>query len=136
IVAVPYDADLLPPVGILVQNDQNLGDAFDEYRFVWRGYGPGTHTFQAHAALTGGTQQENEVIGSIVVEGDIPGPSVTITSPAPPGETINSPTSISVIGSFNDATAKFARIFIDLQSPLPLGEIATPAQGAFQVTRP
>ncbi|MDK2972644.1 MAG: hypothetical protein PWP23_2399 [Candidatus Sumerlaeota bacterium] len=135
--AEPYDASLLPPVGRLVQNDQNLGgDDYDEFRFLWRNYGPGPHTFRAVAQLTAGGEPPSEAIANVTVADDASGPTITITNPAPPGETVTNPTEIVVAGTFGSAPG-FAQIFLD--GPADSQLIATltdPPAGAFSVTKP
>lgn len=135
--AAPFNAELLPPVGRLVQNDQNLGDEFDEFRFVFRGYGRGNQSFLATATLLDGTERTNEVTGNLFVEEGTPGPAVTITTPMPPSETLQAPEEITVAGTFDDDTAAFARIFLDVaEEQIPLGVIRDPEQGPFSVTVP
>jgi glycosidase len=93
--AQAYNSSLLPPVGRLVQNDQNLGDQFDEFRFVWRGYGRGNHTMRARAVLKSGSSPENSQASIINVPESVVGPTVFITSPAN-GASFDMPTSLSV----------------------------------------
>lgn len=100
--AVPYNASLLPPVNRLVQNDQNLGDQWDEFRFVWRGYGYGNHNITAHAALKTGGSPPNSVTSIVNVPESVSGPTVSIAAPVN-GVTFNQPTSVTV--TINTSTA-------------------------------
>ena len=93
--AVPYNASLIPPINRLVQNDQNLGDQFDEFRFVWRGYTTGVHSLTARAVLTSGGVPQNSVPALITVPDTVLGPGISISSPSP-GATLNTPTSVTV----------------------------------------
>jgi alpha-amylase len=124
--AVPYDAQLLPPLGRLVQNDQNLGDDFDEFRFVWRGYAKGQHSFRAVATLTATPGSPNEALAFVNVSESTTGPAIAITRPAPPGETLSNPTAIDVVATL-DASAAFAQAFLDNgEDSLPLGQSTNP----------
>ncbi|MBX7247319.1 MAG: hypothetical protein K1X53_17625 [Candidatus Sumerlaeaceae bacterium] len=93
--AVAYNAGLLPPIGRLVQNDQNLGDQYDEFRFRWVGYSTGIHSFTARAVLKNGTAPANSVQALVSVSTGVGGPALTINSPAP-GTTYNQPTSVTL----------------------------------------
>ncbi|MBX3727732.1 MAG: lamin tail domain-containing protein [Candidatus Sumerlaeia bacterium] len=131
-----FDAALLPPIGRLVQNDQNLGDAFDEFRFVWRGYGPGVHRFRATARLTGAPDPPAEAIAFVDVTATIDLPRVVLTNPAPPGQDITNPTQIAIEGTFETEAAQ-AQIFLDGPGGTQLvGTLESPPLGAFSVTRP
>ncbi|MEQ8820188.1 MAG: lamin tail domain-containing protein [Sumerlaeia bacterium] len=142
--AQPYNASLLPPLGVLVQNDQNLGDDFEEFRFLWRGYGTGNHTIRAVAELTSMASPPNEVIAFVDVDANTPGPSVVVTSPTPPATqsdpptvTLNQPNSLTIEGLFQDNLAQSARIILDLGGDqLTVADIDAPASGPFTVTRP
>ncbi len=132
IVAVPFDGGLLPPVGRLVQNDQAFGDEFDEFRFVWRGYGTGSHTFTAKVELTNIQETPNTTIANTFVELDTPGPSVEITYPAPPGTNVDNPTSLTVEGLFNDNLAAHAQVFMERNNEqVLLGTVVNPSPGTF-----
>lgn len=135
--AVPYSADLLPPVGRLVQNDQNLGDPFDEFRLLWRGYSRGDHTIRARARLLTG-ETPNETIVTTTVAQSTPGPSVTLISPAPSGTTVlTRPTEIRVDAVLNDSFAAYIQAFIDVGAvPTQLGSITNPARGQISLARP
>ncbi len=136
-VAQPFDAALLPPVGRLVQNDQTFGDGFDEFRFQWRGYTRGAHTLRAEAQLTEGGFPPNAAIAEVFVREDTPGPSVTITTPAPPSQPLVSPDMLTVAGTFDDNAAAFARVFLDDgENSIPLGTIDDPTSGPFSLTVP
>jgi alpha-amylase len=93
--AVAYNASLLPPVNRLVQNDQNLADQYDEFRFVWRGYTTGVHSLTARAALTNGSSPANSVPALITVPDTVTGPGIFIQSPTA-GTVYNTPTSVTV----------------------------------------
>jgi len=133
--AVGYDAGLLPPIGRLVQNDQNLGDDWDEFRFVWRGYGKGNHSFVARAELTSAAHPPNEALATTNVPDSVTGPAITITKPLPPGETVNNPAEIEVAGTFGGDPA-FAQVFLDSGGDsLLLETLNDPPAGAFSVVR-
>ncbi|MCB2156762.1 lamin tail domain-containing protein [bacterium] len=135
--AVPYNPSLLPPVGRLVQNDQNLGDEFDEYRFVWRGYSTGSHTFRATAQLTAGGSQPNVAIGTINVSESTSGPAVTIISPTP-GSTASAPATITVEAQFDDNAASGAKVFFEPASgsnSFLLGTVSSNTPKTFSVSR-
>ncbi|GIX43829.1 MAG: hypothetical protein KatS3mg130_0237 [Candidatus Sumerlaea sp.] len=110
--AVPYDSSLLPPVGRLVQNDQNLSDTWDEFRFRWSGYSRGIHNFVARARLTSGTAPENSVSAIVTVPDSVAAPPITIVSPTP-ATTLNAPTALSVVLS-TDLTARSALAYISV----------------------
>lgn len=134
--AVPFNQELLPPIGRLVQNDQDIADEFDEFRFLWRGYTRGNHTFRATAALTDLSEPPNEALLEIEVLPTAPGPGVLITKPQPPGETVDNPDSITVEGSFTNALGVSARVFIDLtEGPSLVANLGTPSVGPFSVSR-
>ncbi len=136
IVAVPFNAGLLPPVERLVQNDQAFGDEYDEFRFVWRGYSTGSHVFTATAALIDGSEEPNSAIASTTVAANTPGPSITITRPASGNDTVNNPSELTVQGLFNDGLTAYARIFIDVDGDaIPLATIENAAAGPFGATR-
>ncbi len=108
--AQPYNASLLPPVGRLVQNDQNLADTWDEFRFVWRGYGYGPHSFKARAKLKLGGLPENSVSSLVTVPSTVLGPQCIISSPLP-GTVLNAPANLAV--SVNtDTTARSVQAFV------------------------
>ncbi len=108
--AQPYNPSLLPPVNRLVQNDQNLSDQWDEFRFRWSGYGRGTHSFVARARLTSGTAPENSVSAILQVPESVSGPSISIVAPTP-GTILNAPTSLAVTVA-TDALARSAAAYI------------------------
>lgn len=108
--AQPYNSSLLPPIGRLVQNDQNLSDTWDEFRFRWSGYTRGTHSFVARAQLTSGAAPPNSISAFVTVPDSVPAPSISIVAPTP-GTVLTAPTSLSVtIGT--DATARSAAAYI------------------------
>jgi alpha-amylase len=111
--AQPYSASLLPPVNRLVQNDQNLGDSWDEFRFRWTGYTRGTHSFEARARLTSGAAPENRVSAIVQVPDSVAGPSISILSPAP-GTVLNAPGTVNVtLGTDSLARSAAAYITVD-----------------------
>lgn len=113
--ASAYDAALLPPINRLVQNDQNLGDAWEEFHMVWRGYAAGNHNVVAHASLKSGAAAPNEVSSICNVPDTVVGPVVYISSPAP-GTTFNRPYSLT-IGIDTDFSARSVLAYIyDAQS--------------------
>ncbi|MCX7719303.1 MAG: lamin tail domain-containing protein [Candidatus Sumerlaeaceae bacterium] len=120
--AQPYNPALLPPVNRLVQNDQNLSDDFDEFRFLWRGYGRGVRSFVARAALTNNSQPPNSVSALVTVPDSVPGPVVVIQSPTP-GTTFDQPTSLTVRVAA-DATVGSIQAYIGVQNQqILLGQI-------------
>ncbi len=133
--AVPFDEALLPPVGILVQNDQNLGDDWDEFRFVWRGYSRGDHLLEATTELADTSRPPTTAIASTTVPESVNGPTITITNPMPPGDTVDNPTEIVVAGVFGD-DPEYARVFLDTPDGSEiLGTLSNPTTGVFEVTR-
>ena len=110
--AVAYNAGLLPPVNRLVQNDQNLGDQFDEFRMLWRGYAPGRHRIEARARLLTGSAPANSVSAMVDVPSTVAGPACAIVSPAP-GTPLNKPTTLTVTIQ-TDSSAGSAAAYINL----------------------
>lgn len=108
--AQAYNASLLPPVNMLVQNDQNLGDNFDEFRFLWRGYTRGLHNLEARAQLTAGSSVPNSISAIINVPEDVTGPPLLINSPTA-GANLNQPTSVTVNLTYTGG-ARSAQAFI------------------------
>ncbi len=109
--AVVYNPSLLPPINRLVQNDQNLSDDYDEFRFVWRGYSKGTHNLIAKAKLTS-EEEPNQKNAIIEVLSSTVGPDLTINSPIPPDNSIPFPPTLEVKAT-TDATAGSLMAFID-----------------------
>lgn len=135
--AVPYDAALLPPVGRLVQNDQNLGDEYDEYRFLWRGYRRGQHTFKASAKIIVPDTPANEAVANVTVPDTVTGPAITLVHPAAAGETLANPAQLLVSGSFGDSASAFAQVFIDIGGrAILLRQYDSGTTGLFSVTKP
>jgi hypothetical protein len=111
--AQPYNASLLPPINRLVQNDQNLSDSWDEFRFRWSGYTRGVHSFVARARLTSGTAPENSISALVQVPDSVAGPSISIMAPTP-GTTLNAPSSLPVTIATNSlARSAAAYITVD-----------------------
>ncbi|MCX7625938.1 MAG: lamin tail domain-containing protein [Candidatus Sumerlaeaceae bacterium] len=119
--AQPYNPSLLPPVNRLVQNDQNLSDTWDEFRFRWSGYTRGTHHFVARARLTSGTAPENSVSAMVTVPESVAGPNISIVSPTP-GTTLNAPTSLPVTVATN-SLARSAAAYITVDGVAQLIEM-------------
>jgi alpha-amylase len=140
--AQPFDPSR--PENTFFQNDQDFGDSFDEFRYIWRGYSKGPHTLRARARLSTATIF-NEVIANIFVEDITPGPAVTITNPAPPSNPptdiveVVDPVELLVEGTF-DGLARFAQVFIDFsENPLLLEQFdaaSPPEAGPFSVSTP
>ncbi|MGC8740742.1 MAG: hypothetical protein ACP5UB_04720 [Candidatus Sumerlaeaceae bacterium] len=118
--AQPYNPSLLPPVNRLVQNDQNLSDQWDEFRFRWSGYSRGTHNFVARAHLTSGSAPENSASAIVQVPDSVAGPTISIVSPTP-GTTLNAPTSLPVTVATN-SLARSAAAFITVDGASQLIE--------------
>ncbi|MCH5376243.1 MAG: hypothetical protein JJ992_19915, partial [Planctomycetes bacterium] len=110
--AVPYNPALLPPINQFVQNDQNLGDQWDEFRFLWRGYGTGNHSILARAKLKNSSLPENSVPVIVDVPAGVAGPPITITTPVS-GTTLTQPTQITV-GVDTDLTARCVLAYINV----------------------
>jgi len=108
--AVGYNASLLPPTNRLVQNDQNLGDEWDEFRFLWRGYGHNDHNFVARAVLTDNSAPTNSIQHLVNVPTSVAGPAVVITSPSG-NPTYNAPANLTVntVAAF---TARSIQVFL------------------------
>ncbi|MGF1573739.1 MAG: lamin tail domain-containing protein [Sumerlaeia bacterium] len=135
--AVPFNAALLPPVGRLVQNDQALGDEFDEFRFLWRGYSRGAHSFVAEVELLDQSEPANQALAQVFVEQSTPGPLVTLLRPAAAGETLTNPDEVEVVISFNDNLATYAQVFFgDNEEQTLLQEFNNLSSGVQTITRP
>lgn len=130
------------PGNVLYQNDQTAADAFDEFRFRWRGYTRGAHTIRARAQVNDPLfPLANQTLANVFVEFGTPGPAIAITNPppSPPAAqilTVNNPTEITVAGTINASIAEFARIFLvqdERAVPLKTYESPVPANFSFSV---
>lgn len=118
--AQPQDPGLFGSENTFYQGDLNLTDDFDVFRFNWRAYGPGFHTFEVRARLNDGSRAESILNRSVEVAEGIAGPDFTIVDPAPvgPGQTpsrlLIDPDRIAVqLGEFSPL-ARSATAFIQL----------------------
>ena len=109
-VAQAYNASLLPPVNRLVQNDQNTGDNYDEFRLYWTGYGAGSHNFTARAHLNPQTAPSNAALAVTNVPSYVPGPYLSLDSPTT-GTTLSNPRSVAVVLD-TDSTAHCIMVYM------------------------
>ena len=129
-VATTYNAALLPPINRLVQNDQNLGDDYDEFRLYWKGYSSGTHSLTARAHLNPQTQPANSSSSIVTVPASVPGPSITLVSPTS-GTVLSDPREVTV--QFRvDSTARTVWVFMADSTGTDnlLGRINDPVAGS------
>jgi alpha-amylase len=128
-VATTYNASFLPPVNRLVQNDQNLGDNYDEFRLYWKGYATGTHTLTARAHLNPQTQPANSSSAIITIPSTVAGPSITLVSPTT-GTVYSDPRNITV-KFMVDSTARTVWVFMTDSTGTEnlLGRINNPSAG-------
>lgn len=117
--AQAYSPGLVGSLNTLYQNDTNLGDNFDTFRFNWRGYSRGFHQFQASAELNDGSLPPAIVTRTIEVPQSVAGPGFTITSPPPPAPgglpnlLLIEPPSISVTVENISAEARSLTAYLD-----------------------
>ncbi|MBN1477674.1 DUF1939 domain-containing protein, partial [Candidatus Sumerlaeota bacterium] len=117
--AQPYDPGLIGSVNTLYQNDDNLGDEFDVFRFNWRGYSAGLRSFNASAELINTTDDPSVIDRSVTVAASTPGPDFEILSPVPPASPGDPPTLLLIdpvsfevtVGSL-DPSARSLSVFL------------------------
>jgi hypothetical protein len=94
--AQPYAPELIGAENVLYQHDDNLADTFDVFRFNWRGYSTGFHTFEARAELFNTTRTAVTVTRSVQVDNALAGPYFEIAAPVPPAVPGNPPTALLI----------------------------------------
>ena len=80
--AVEFNEAYKDTYNVLFYWDQNLSDNYDEFRFNWKGYGIGIHTFEAKAKLKNTTLPENISTKILTVSETTPPPSLEILAPS------------------------------------------------------
>lgn len=117
--AQPFSPGLLGSTNTLYQNDNDLGDTFDTFRFNWRGYSAGLHQLEARAWLNDMSLPAAVASRTILVSSATPGPDFTIISPPPPAAPgdppralLIAPSQISVTVADLEPTARSVSAFI------------------------
>lgn len=133
--AQAFSPGLVGSENTLYQQDTDLGDEFDVFRFNWRGYGLGAHSFEVSAELNDGSEPPSLVTQSVQVAAETPGAQFAIVHPAPPAPgqppavLLQNPATLSVSIAGLESTARSLQLFVqsgETESLLLTQSIPTP----------